>query len=176
MPRKDILASLRGGDRRSLGRANQIADLVSKNPRLFPQLIAGLWSEDPILCMRTADAAEKITRNHPRLLQRYKKELLGLMAETQQIELRWHLCAMAVRLTLSSQERQTVITLLHHYLEGRSSIVKTFALQALADLAQDDPEIQSDVIETLRDAVRNGTPAVRARGRKLILSLERTAP
>src|ERR1700722_514142 len=175
MPRKDILANLRGGDRRSLGRANQIADLVSKNPSLFPQLIAGLWSEDPIVCMRSADAAEKVTRNHPRLLQPYKKELLGLMAEAQQIELRWHLCAIAIRLTLNAQERQTVITLLHRYLEGRSSIVKTFALQALADLAQDDSETRAEVNEILHSAARSGTPAMKARSRKLILNLERTS-
>jgi hypothetical protein len=58
--------------------------------------------------------------------------------------------------------------LLVGYLEDRSSIVKTFALQGLADLAQDDPSIRPGVIEILRQATRTGTAAMKARGRKLL--------
>jgi hypothetical protein len=54
------------------------------------------------------------------------------------------------------------------YLNDRSSIVKTFALEGLADLAQNDPGIRPAVIETLREATRTGTPAMKARGRKLL--------
>jgi hypothetical protein len=173
MPRKSILALLEGGDRRTIGRSDQVAELVSNNPKLFPDLIAGLWSSDPLVRMRAADAAEKVTRPHPELLQPHKKELLGLMAETQQQELRWHLALMVPRIRLNAKERQAVMPSLESYLEDRSSIVKTFALQGLADLAQDDPGIQSRVIEILREATRNGTPAMKARSRKLLARFER---
>jgi hypothetical protein len=123
--------------------------------------------------MRAADAAEKVTRKKRELLQPYKKELLGLMAETEQQELRWHLAAMVPRLLLNTKQRNVVTTLLVGYLEDRSSIVKTFALQGLADLAQDDPSIRPGVIEILREATRTGTPAMKARGRKLLIRLER---
>jgi alpha-beta hydrolase superfamily lysophospholipase len=63
-----ILTLLEGGDRRSVGRADEVAALVSRNPKLFPQLIAGLWSDDPLVRMRAADAAEKVTRTAPQLL------------------------------------------------------------------------------------------------------------
>src|SRR5690242_12000583 len=77
-----ILALLEGGDRRSVGRADEVAALVSRNPKLFPRLFAGLWSDDPVVRMRAADAAEKVTRTAPKLLQPYKAELLGLLAES----------------------------------------------------------------------------------------------
>lgn len=173
MSKKDILADLQGGDRRSLGRAGRVVASVIDNPKLFPQLIAGLWSSDPLVCMRAADAAEKVTREHPELLQPYKRELLGLMAEAQQQELRWHLAAMIPRLVLNARERKAAISSLHSYLQDRSSIVKTFALQGLADFACDEPAIRSGVIETLREATRNGTPAMKARSRKLLTRLER---
>jgi hypothetical protein len=83
-----------GGDRRSIGRADEVTVAVSKNLAMFPELIQGLWSDDPLVRMRTADATEKITRRNPDLLRRYKRELLRLMAETKQQELRWHLAAM----------------------------------------------------------------------------------
>jgi hypothetical protein len=148
--------------------------MVSGNRRLFPELIAGLWSADLLVRMRAADAAEKVTREKPELPQPHKKELLGLMAETDQPELRWHLAMMAPRLPLTSTERQFAAAALNHYLEDRSSIVKTCALQGLADLARQDAAMQPAVVELLRNASRTGTPAMKARSRKLLRRLERS--
>jgi hypothetical protein len=173
MPPKNILSRLEGGDRGTIGYSDEVAAIVSKDPRLFPALIAGLWSEDPLVRMRAADATEKVTRSNRELLQPYKKELLGLMAEAEEQELRWHLAAMVPRLLLDAKERKRATSLLNSYLEDRSSIVKTFALQGLADLAQDDPSIRTKVLEILREATRNGTPAMKARSRKLLFLLER---
>jgi hypothetical protein len=114
-------------------------------------------------------AAEKVTRKHRELLQPYKDELLGLMGETEEQELRWHLAVLVPRLELNARERQVAISLLHRYLEGRSSIVKTLALQGLVDLVKDEPGIRSRVI----DILRHGTPAVKVRSRKLLAQLER---
>jgi hypothetical protein len=167
-----ILTLLQGGDRRSIGRADEVAAIVSKDPGLFPELIAGLWSGSPLVRMRAADATEKFTRANHEFLQPYKKELLGLMAETRQQELRWHLAAMIPRLQLQTRERQRAASLMESFLEDRSSIVKTSALQGLADLAQFDASLQPKVIELLRESTRNGTPAMKARSRKLLLQLE----
>jgi hypothetical protein len=122
--------------------------------------------------MRAADATEKVTRKNREFLRPYKKELLGLMAEAKEQELRWHLAVMVPRLPLNAKERQLAISLLNSYLEDRSSIVKAFALQGLADLAKDDPSIRPKVIELLRESARTGTPAMKARSRKLLLQLE----
>ena len=173
MPRKHILRLLEGGDRRTIGRSDEVVPLVSKDTELFPELIAGLWSADPLIRMRAADAVEKVTRTRRELLQPYKGELLGLMVETEQQELRWHLAAMVPRLQLNTKQRNLATSLLIGYLENRSSIVKTFALQGLAELAQDDPSLRPGVIEILREATRTGTPAMKARSRKLLTKLER---
>jgi hypothetical protein len=175
MARKNIVALLGGGERRSIGQADHVVAIVSKNPGLFPNLIAGLWSQDPLVRMRAADAAEKVTRKHPELLPPYKNELLGLMAEAKEPELCWHLAVMVPRLPLNCTEQQLVASLLNNYLKAPSSIVRTFALQGLADLARNDPGIRSSVIESLREATRNGTPSMKARSRKLLHHLERIA-
>lgn len=174
MRRDDILSLLKGGDRRETGGSDRVAALVSRDPRLFPKLIAGLWSEDPLVRMRAADAAEKVTRTDRQLLRPYKKALLGLMTEAREQELRRHLALMAARLVLNAKERQLAMSLLESYLDDRSSIVKTCALQGLADLTEEDPNIRPKVLELLREATRNGTPAMKARSRKLLLHLERS--
>jgi len=173
MSRRNILSLLEGGDRRTIGKSDQVAAIVAKDPKLFSNLIAGLWSADPLVRMRAADATEKVTREHRDFLRPYKKELLGLMSEATQQELRWHLAVIIPRLLLNAREQQIAISSLNRYLEDQSSIVKTFALQGLADLAQDEPAILPRVLEVLRIATRNGTPAMKARSRKLLIRLDR---
>lgn len=173
MPHANILALLEGGDRRTIGRSDQVVAMVLDTPRLFPKLIEGLWHADQLVRMRAADATEKVTRKHREFLHPYKKELLGLMAEAQEQELRWHLAVMVPRLILNAKERQTASSSLKGYLEDRSSIVKTFALQGLVDLAHDEPGMRLEVIEILRKATRDGTPAMKARSRKLLIRLGR---
>jgi len=168
----DTLRLLKGGDRRSIGRANEVADLVFKNPTLFPALIRESWSEDRLVRMRAADAIEKATRTTHSLLQPYKQELLDLMKTAREPELRWHLAEMVPRLWLTSNERKRAIVSLSAYLQDHSSIVKTSALQGLADFAQQDPAIRAYVIKILHKALRDGTSAMKARSRKLLIKLE----
>jgi hypothetical protein len=118
--------------------------------------------------MRAADAAEKVSAKKPRLLDRHKRELLGLLAEAEQIELRWHLALMIPRLPLTAPERRRAARALERYLEDRSSIVKTCALEGLADLARTDAALCPDVKQLLQNARRQGTPAMKARARKLL--------
>lgn len=162
---RDFLA---GGDRRSIGKSNALVAKVGKHPELPPELLHEMWNADPMIAMRAADALEKITRKRPEVLQRFKKELLGLAEETRQQELRWHLAAMLPRLQLSSAERRRVMETLTRYLEDKSSIVKTFALQGMFDLSVQDSELRSQVEELLTVAVSTGTAAMRARARKLL--------
>jgi HEAT repeat protein len=168
MPKPSIASLLDGGDRRSIGRANEVCRLVLKEPRRFRELIECLWNEDPVVRMRAADAAEKVSAQKPRLLDRHKGELLGLLAEAGQIELRWHLATMIPRLHLTAPERQRAASALQLYLEDRSSIVKTFALQGLADLSQNDAGLRDRLKLLLQDAVQSGTPAMKARARNLL--------
>jgi len=84
---KNILAQLEGGDRRSIGKSEQAVKDVSKDPALLADLIAGLLDADPVVRMRAADAVEKSTREHPDLLQPWKRLLLetGLTVEDKEV-------------------------------------------------------------------------------------------
>jgi hypothetical protein len=172
MHRQSLADMLRGGDRRSIGKSNQIAKLVLAEPKRFAELVACLWEEDPLVRMRAADAAEKVSLKRPELLKPHKGELLGLLAEAEQIELRWHLAAIVPRLDLSAPERRLAAAALQHCLEDRSSIVKTFAMQGLVDLARLDPGLRETAKQILEEALLTGTPAMKARARKLLKGLQ----
>jgi hypothetical protein len=134
---------------------------------------AALTSDDEGLRMRAADAIEKITAERPDLLQRFKKTFLAVANRTDQQEVRWHAAQILPRLKLTTTERAVVVEILFDYLRDKSSIVKTFAMQALADLAARDPQLQSKIRPLLEELTRIGTPAMRARGRKLLHQLSR---
>ena len=172
MRRQTLADMLRGGDRRSIGKSNQIAKLILSEPKRFGELLACLWDQDPIVRMRAADAAEKVTVVRSALLNPHKRELLGLLVEAEQIELRWHLALMVPRLALNRPERERAIAALQHYLDDRSSIVKTFALQGMADLAKQDGSLRELARRTLEESLRTGTAAMKARARKLLSELK----
>jgi hypothetical protein len=173
MSSKTILNQLKGGDRRSIGRANQLAKQAAMNPEIFRELIRALWNDDPLVRMRAADAAEKASAKNDRLLAPYRAELLGLLGETTQQEVRWHLAQMIPRLGLSKEERHRSAASLRLYLNDRSSIVRTFAMQALCDLAREDKSLREEVVDLIRYLTRTGSPAMRARGRKLLAQFDR---
>jgi hypothetical protein len=75
---------------------------------------------------------------------------------------------MIPRLPLTRAERRAALALFKDYLNDRSSIVKTCALQGLAELARGNVELQSEVAGILEHAARTGTPAMKARARKLL--------
>ena len=163
-----VRAMLCGVDRRSIGRVAEVVDLVEEHPRELPSLVLCLWDMDARISMRAADALEKLSRTTPSLLQPNKGQLLGLLAETTQQEVRWHLAVLIPRLQLTNAESRRAAKILQLYLEDQSSIVKTSAMQGLADLSKQFAWLRPTVIDLVRSLSRTGTPAMRARGRKLL--------
>jgi HEAT repeat protein len=135
---------------------------------MFGALFDGLYSKDPVVRLRVADALEKITVEHPEWLKPYKKRVLKIASITDQPEVRWHLAQMLPRLTLTLTEQSEVMRVFRRYLDDASSIVRTFTLQALAELSDRDRGIRKAVVVLLRKAVRSGTPAMKSRARKLL--------
>jgi hypothetical protein len=167
--KKAFASLLAGGDRRSLGRASRAVTLALQDGACFPELVRCLWSEDPVVRMRAADAVERVSREKPVLLQAFKAELLGLAGESQQQEVLWHLAQILPRLRLTRAERERAIVQLKAYLQARSAILRTLALQSLADMAAGDPPLRDEVVNLLEDALHHGTAAMKARARKLLV-------
>jgi HEAT repeat protein len=166
-----LLKKLSGGTRRSIGKANQVAAEVLAHPNLFPRLVSALASTDELLRMRAADAIEKISAQSPGLLHPFKKKFLAIANRATQQEVRWHAAQIISRLDLTPPERAASVEILFDYLRDKSSIVKTFAMQALADLATFDPKLKSQIRPLLEELTQVGTPAMRARGRKILRNL-----
>jgi hypothetical protein len=138
---RPFLQNLAGGDRRSIGTSNELVAEVLARPVLFRHVLDGIGVADPLIRLRAADAVEKITTRRPDLLQAHKNKILRYAASATEKEVRWHMAALLTRLKLTPRERAIVLDILFDYLRDSSSIVRTFAMQALAagDTGGDDP-------------------------------------
>src|SRR5215472_14162987 len=178
--RHDLRAELAVG-RHALdpGRVPEMAALITARPRRAERLIELMWDDDPGVASRAADVLERISRRPSpalvRVLDEYKEALLGLLPDARFMKLRWNLAFVVPRLQLSVAEARRAAATLYTFLEDRSSIVKTAALQGLADLTRHDPDSLPAVLDVLRIQGRSGTPAMRARSRHLIRRLDPAA-
>lgn len=171
-----VLSQLQGGDRRSIRGVPQVVRQVLADPSLFPVVFAGMDDSDPLMRMRCSDAVEKITAQHPEFLLPYRKRLIQLAAAAEQQEVRWHMAQLLSRITLTVSERRRVLGIMAVYLKDASSIVKTFAMQTMADIAAQDTRLRAPIVEKLKRLTRDGTPAMKSRGRKLLARLDGVSP
>ena len=112
-----LLKKLRGGDRRSIGRVEEVVENVLGDASLFEPLLGGLFVDDPVVRMRAADAVEKITADRWELLQPHKSRLIRLAGDTGQQEVRWHIAQFIPRLDLNARERVEIVEILKQYLK-----------------------------------------------------------
>lgn len=171
MDKQAVLRMLGGGDRRSIGRSNQVTAIIRRQPALFSALIDGMHHPDELVRMRAADAVEKLTVTNPEWLQPFKAQLIKLAARATQQELRWHLAQVLPRLELSRRDCEIVVEVCRRYLQDKSRIVKTFAMQGLADLTKQDPRLTNSIRPLISSLTRTGSPSMKSRGRKLLLQL-----
>ena len=168
----EILQKLRGGDLRSIGRAEEVVQDILRSPSLFGEVFDGMLNDDPLIRMRSADALEKVSSKHPEYLKPYKTRLISEVSKIKQQEVRWHVAQMFSRLEINDRERDRIIKILLSYIDtSESKIVKTFSMQTLADLAKRDEAIRPQIIKILKNLVGAGSPAMKNRGNKLINEL-----
>ena len=161
------------GDLRTTGKSEEVVKLVLANPQLFDDVVNAILTNDPGIRMRASDAAAKITQIHSEWLHPYKKLFLDKISKINQQEVRWHTAQMMPRLKLTKAERKRVFDLLLTYLEDKSRIVKTSTMQALADIAIQDNAYLNQVQRLLSGLIQEGSPAMKVRGKKLLLILEK---
>ena len=169
----DILNKLKGGGLRSKGKSEEVVDDILKQPFLFGEVFNGMLNDDPVVRMRAADAIEKVSRLHPEYLKDYKKMLIQEVSKIDQQEVRWHVAQIFSRLELNDNEQELIVDLLFSWLEESSSnIVRVNSIQTLSDLAEENRELRSLVLEKLQEIIQIGSPSIVSRGKKLIQKLK----
>ncbi len=171
----ELINRLRGGDLRSIGRVAEVVALVGDDPAAFDALFAAMFSDEPLVKMRAADAAEKISQQHPHLLRPHKAALLGELPPGLRQEVYWHIPLMLTRVPLTDAELERAwaqtVDILHSGSKSRILVVN--CLQGLADISLQSGWRREEAAVLIRAQMEVGSPAIRARGRKLLAALEK---
>ena len=166
-----VLDKLKGGDRRSIGRADEVVSDIQKNRSLFKEVFKGLYSDDQVVRMRSADVVEKISRQNPGLLAGFEKTIIKELSQIEQQEVCWHVSLLLPRLSYTKAQEKEIFKILKGYLSHKSKIVNVNAMEALAILATKNNSLLQDVKQIIKLKIASGGPAIQARGGKLLKRL-----
>ena len=170
---KALALGLSLGGRRTIGDAPTVAEAVAADPARLPELVGCLFDADAGVRMRAAAALERVSRGDPRRLDPFAERLLTEAAAIEQAEVRWHLAQILPRLTLTEEQRARAVDLLGGWFgQGASRIVRTSALQAMVDLAADDPALRPVAADMIGRAMRSGVPSLMARAKRILKPFE----
>lgn len=162
-------AMLAGGDRRSIGRADEVAASVLDGSMEVDGLFEAMFDDDAIVRMRAADALEKVSAQRPEWLHPFRERWLARLPDVRQMEVRWHTAQMLPRLRLTPRQLHAVaVPWLVNALCDRSRIVQVCALQALADLAESNETLRRRVMLLAGKAEHCGGPALKVRSRRIL--------
>jgi nucleoid DNA-binding protein len=160
---------LKGHDLRSIGKANEVVELVTNDPELFDEVFDGIFHQDKVICASCADAVEKVSGRLPEYIQKKKKIILSNLSSFKQKEVRWHIAKMLGYLKLNPKEKELAVGYLFEWLKlDKSIIVKVMSMQTLSDFAETDKKLLNTVLDEIQKQMINGAPAIKARGKKLL--------
>ncbi len=132
-----IAEMLDGGDPRSLGKTDEVVELVLTNKTELDELFVLISSDDVIIRMRASDALEKICRQKPQWFEPYKKTLFYDWPQIDQASVQWHLAQILSEISLTPDETQLATTILKNNLKSTSDwIVENLTLDALASFTR----------------------------------------
>jgi hypothetical protein len=161
------------GDRRGLGRVDEVIGMVLKDCALFGELFQCLFSPNATVRMRAADALEKISRAQIALFDDYIGRLLTEVSEIYRASVQWHLAQILPRLSLTARGRARAIAILRRNLKADTDwIVLNTSLEALAEFAIHDMRLRRDLLPLLRSQTASNRKSVAKRARKLLTRLE----
>lgn len=142
---------LSGGDLRSEGDSDKVAQLIIDNNKLIHDLKMGLKHNDKLIRGRVCMTMEIISRTHPELINDLTQDLINLASKDTTPQIRWHIAEIIPNINLSLKEKNDFLKIMFKYLDDNSKIVKYCAIQAIGYLVNDNNDL---IIERLNKYIK----------------------
>lgn len=166
-----ILEWLSGGDLRSDGLSDQVAEFVLAHPELLDELAAGLDQTDDVIRGRAADAVEKIARSRPEWVSQYLDRLTNLAERDPVPMVKMHVAMALGHLAMVDGARDEITTALLGLLDDVSVFARSWAIASLCIVVRLHPAERDRVVSRLAPLASESSPAIRARVRKALILL-----
>lgn len=168
MPEKFQNMLLVGGKSNSLGRVNEIIELVLNDKSRVEELYNCLFNDDAWVRMRAADALEKVCRVHPDWLLPYIDRFSEELANSTQPSVQWHLAQIYAQVDLSDKQKNSAINWLRGLLSSPDIdwIVAANAMDTLVKFTKESLFPISEMIALLKVQQHHKSNAVIKRANK----------
>jgi len=159
-----------GGKSNSLGKVDEVIELVLNDKSRLDELYDCLFNEDAWARMRAADALEKICRQHPDWLLPYIDKLSDKLTLSTQPSIQWHLAQIYRQVTLTDKQRKFVLRWLKQLLSTKELdwIVAANTMDTLAHFTRAGFFPVADFIPLLTVQQKHKSNAVVKRANKLL--------
>jgi hypothetical protein len=164
-----------GSGRWGLERARRVAAEIEVHRGAVKALVKTIFSEDAELRKRASDVARRITDRDASILHSYADELAGLLAElaVEESRTRWHLGLVVARVAHTREQRLRASRLMELLMEDESNVARCSGIEGIGRLACEEASLRGIAEEIVERALREGTPAMKARARHAKRRLEK---
>lgn len=140
--------------------------------RVCAEMVRALASGDKVAAERAARGLKKVSEARAdaglAALWGLRKQLLREAERAADVRVQWNLTIAIGRLPLKGRDKALAVELMFERLRDRSGLNRTFALQALWDLSEEDAGLRRRVMPVLSEFLESGTAAMKARARRLV--------
>lgn len=138
-----------GGHKNSLGRVNDVIEMVLSDKSRLSELYEAIFHDDAWVRMRAIDGLEKICRRHPEWVEPYIDSLQETLSNSTQPSIQWHLAEIYSEVMLKDAQKERAIKWLKERLATAEVdwIVSANCMQALAKFTKSG---DVDVAELVR--------------------------
>ena len=131
-------------------------------------MVRALGGGDRVAAERAARGLKKVAEADRAALYGLRKELFGAARRAEDVRVRWNLVVVLGQLPLKGRERASVVDWLLERLGDESGLTRTFCMQALWDLSDNDAGLRQRVTAIAKRFSETGTSAMRAGARRLL--------
>lgn len=169
-----FIDALAGGHHNSLGRTEEIVDVVVADERRLEELFACLDSPDELVRLRAGDALEKVCRERKDWFVPHAERFLTDIGRIDQPSVQWHTAQILDHLLsdLTDGERRQGTDLLRGYLkESDGWIVLNTSATILTEWAGSDPTLPRSLRPLLERMAGDRRKSVARRAAKCLAAL-----
>lgn len=154
----------------SLGRANEVLELVLDDKTLLPRIYECIFDDNEWVRLRAADVFEKVAVQNPDWIENYTEKLFTEVAEVKQAGVRWHLVQILGEIKLSPKDKLRATELIKSYLADPSVdwIVANNSLIVLDKFSVQDSELAVEMPKILKVQTNSKHGSVAKRATKLL--------
>lgn len=159
-----------GGKANSLGRAQEVIEIVLLDKHHLEELYKCLFNENAWVRMRAIDSVEKICRVHPDWIEPYLDRIAKDLASSTQPSIQWHLAEIYRQVDLTPSQKKFAIGWLKERLSSSQAdwIVAANSMGTMAQFVRDGSVPKSDFRPLLEIQSRHKSNAVVKRANKLL--------